>query len=123
MVCTFNIVLMSFFLMKTVVGSDLNNTVFIVMSQPNQHHVKISEETERKLIENLKREGIEEPKVLLLHRDLNFLGNWAVLPILPTLNKIGGIYGQAVWFAFVPEAAEINVNVLKTVLLKYSPKR
>lgn len=93
------------------------------MSQPNRHHVKVAEETKAILIDDLKKEGIESPRVLLLHRDLNILGNWAVVPLLPTLSKIGGIYGQARWFAFLPEAAKINTDILKSVLKKYSPKR
>jgi hypothetical protein len=123
MLYTFRLVILLFLIVENVSGSDLSNTVFIIMSQPNRHHVKVAEDTEAILIDDLKKEGIESQRVLLLHRDLNIIGNWAVVPLLPTLSKIGGIYGQARWFAFLPEAAKINTDILKSVLKKYSPKR
>lgn len=60
--------------------------------------------------------------MLLLHRDLKLAGNWAIFPILPLLNEIGGIFGDVEWFVFVPENGEINFKIFEKVLQKYSPK-
>ena len=107
---------------KPIQRTSLDNSVFVIMSQPQERNAKIGEETERKLTSTLKKGNVQNSTVFLLHRDLNVQGNWAVLPILPILNQVGGIFGKTNWFVFLPESAEINVEMLKKVVSRYSQK-
>ena len=97
---------------------DLSKVVFVIVSQPQKFHTEIADETKEKLWENLKKDGVESPQVFTLHNDLPLHGGWTIFPLLPTLNKISN--SETKWFAFLHEAAEINLDLFKAIPAKYS---
>ena len=80
----------------------LNSVAFVIMSQPFKLHSEIAKETETKLENMLKKDGVENPFVLTLHKDLGKVGAWTIFPILPDLEKIPKVFKRIGWFAFLP---------------------
>ncbi len=57
--CAFLIFISTLFLTNVATNAlDFNQVVFVVLSQPDQRHIKIADETKDLLIENLLRDGI-----------------------------------------------------------------
>jgi hypothetical protein len=96
---------------------DFNQVVFVVLSQPDQRHIKIADETKDLLGENLLRDGIREPKVFDLHNDFPPLaGGWAIYPLLPFLYKF---IDDTKWFVFLAENSRVRLQNLAKVLSSY----
>jgi hypothetical protein len=72
------------------------------MSQPFKLHSKIAKETETKLEHVLTKDGVENPFVMTLHKNLSKVGAWTIFPILPDLEKIPKVFKRIQWFAFLP---------------------
>ena len=56
---------------------------------------------------------------MLLHRDLQMKGNWAVVPILPALHQISLAFGSVQWFVFLPENADVDLELFQRVMSSY----
>ena len=97
---------------------DLSNVAFTIVSQPQKHHAAVALETKEKLTESLRKSGVAEPQVYTLHEDLPLHGGWTIFPMLPPLIKISP--SRTAWFVFLHEAAEVNLEVFKSILDKYT---
>ena len=80
---------------------------------------RIAQDTEARLVSGLRREGVQHPRVMLLHRDLQMKGNWAVVPILPALHQISLAFGSVQWFVFLPENADVDLELFQRVMASY----
>ena len=87
---SFLIAFLTFFCstIATNTNTDFSQVVFVILSQPDQHHIKIANETKEALIENLLSDGVEVPKVFDLHWDFPVAGGWSIYPLLPFLVKL-----------------------------------
>jgi len=110
-------ILTSFVLTSTTTTYDLSNVVFVILSQPQKYHATIADETKEKLMTNLRKDGVQNPQVFSLHKDLPLHGGWTIFPLLAPLNKISR--PETKWFAFLHEAAEVNLDLFKTIVSKY----
>ena len=97
---------------------DLNQVVFVILSQTGRRHEKIGQETREKLTKVLIDDGVEKPQIFDLHRDWRMTGGWTIFPLLPLLDQVSK--PNTKWYAFLNEASEINLPVFKEVLSQYT---
>ena len=97
---------------------DLNQVVFVILSQTGRRHEDIAQETREKLTKVLREDGVEEPQIFDLHNDWRMTGGWSIFPLLPLLDQVSKPGTK--WYVFLNEASEINVPVFKEVLLQYT---
>ncbi len=114
----FIFILTSFVSTSTTTTYDLSDVVFVIVSQPHPYHATIADESKERLLNNLQKDGVQNPQVFSLHRDLPLHGGWTIFPLLPPLNKISR--PETKWFAFLHEAAEVNLDLFKTIVSKYT---
>ena len=96
---------------------DFNQVVFVILSQSDSHHAKISEETKTILIESLIKENVSNPKVFDLHNDWTVSGGWSIYPLLPSLNELSI---DSKWFVFLAENSRVRLDVLNGILSRFS---
>ena len=66
----------------------LSRVGFVIMSQSHERHARIADDSSRKLIEDLRESGIQDPVVFVTHRDLPIFGAWTYFPLLPRKLKL-----------------------------------
>ena len=66
----------------------LSKVGFVIMSQPHERHARIADDSSRKLIEDLRESGIQDPVVFVTHRDFPLFGAWTYFPLLPRKLKL-----------------------------------
>ena len=98
-------------------SDDLNQVVFVILSQKSRRHVNIAQETREKLTSKLLEDGVEEPLIFDLHNDWQMAGGWTIFPLLSQLERVSR--PDTKWFAFLHEASEVNLKVFKEILSKY----
>jgi len=114
---SFKIIILTF-LCSTVTTQniDFNQVVFVILSQPDQRHIKIANETKEVLTENLLSVGVEVPKVFDLHTDFVIVGGWSIYPLLPFLVKL---IDETKWFIFLAENSRVHLQNLANILSEY----
>ena len=115
---SFLIIISSFFC-STVATShiDFNQVVFVILSQSDQRHIQIANETKGVLIENLLTDGgVSVPKVFDLHSDIGIAGGWSIYPLLPFLNTL---IDDTKWFVFLAENSRVHLQNLGEILSSY----
>ncbi len=65
--------------------ADLNQVVFVVMSQTSKHHISIANVTVNSLKNNLILNGVQNPKVWDVQKEFSGKGSWTFFPIFPSL--------------------------------------
>ena len=96
----------------------LDRTVFVIMSQ--EAHDETSETSRLELKETLAKDGVKEPQIALLHKDLPSHGGWTIFPLLaPLWEKYSA---SADWYVFLDEAGTVHPGILKEVLNKHNPE-
>lgn len=101
------------------VANPLENVVFVVLSQPNEHHVDLATETRKNVRDQLVLESVTHSVVLLSHQDLPLHGGWTIFPLLSSLaHQYSSKYD---WFVFLQESTKVNVTILKDLFRKYNP--
>ena len=111
----------SLFLLNLVfraTGYDLRQVTFVIMSQQNKRDASIAEETEQRLIEKLRADGVESPQVFGLHDDLPLHGGWTIFPLLTTLKSMAK--PETKWFAFLHDTTEVELELFKAIPAKYT---
>ena len=103
--------------------AELSKVIFVVMSQSHPSLTAISDGLERSLNEQFQREGLERPKIIFFHRDVNVFGNWAIVPALTTVYKLSISHRQSKWLLFVQPTSVFNLKELNSVLVKYKDKK
>ena len=103
--------------------AELSKVIFVVMSQSHPSLTAISDGFERSLNEQFQREGLERPKMIFFHRDVNVFGNWAIVPALKTVYKLSISHRQSKWLLFVQPSSVFNLKELNRVLVKYKDKK
>ena len=79
-----NIIILELILtLSGVFANELNKVGFVILSQPHRRHELIAEETRNRLIDNLKKEGVERPTVFTSDKDLPSHGAWTYFPLFP----------------------------------------
>lgn len=66
----------------------LSRVGFVIMSQSHERHARIADDSSRKLIEDLRESGIQDPVVFVTHRDFPIFGAWTYFPLLPRKLKL-----------------------------------
>jgi len=69
----------------TKANVDLNNVVFVVVTQTSKHHTSIANVTVNTLKKNLIENGVRDPKVCDTQKDFPVKGGWTFFPIFPAL--------------------------------------
>jgi hypothetical protein len=111
------LILLSNLLAVAFSSNDLNQAVFVILSQRSHRHINIAQETREKLKTNLLADGVKEPLIFDLHNDWQMSGGWTIFPLLPKLERVAR--PDTKWFAFLHEASEVNLEIFKEVLSKY----
>ena len=91
------------------------HTSFIILSQPNDFHSKLSQETRERLRETLNDNGFQSTQILIASEDISYHGSWTIFPILPELI-IKLKLTEIKWFVFLGTNSRINIEVLHSVL-------
>ena len=66
-----------------------HHTSFIILSQPNDFHSKLSQKTGQRLRETLNDNGFQSTQILIASEDISYHGSWTIFPILSELvNKL-----------------------------------
>jgi hypothetical protein len=86
------------------------------MSQ--EAHDQNSRYKQERLIDSLKKVGVEKPKTVLLHKELPVLGGWTVFPILSPLLILYNDYID--WIVFLDERSTIDPAVFTNLLKLYN---
>jgi hypothetical protein len=93
----------------------LKRTVFVIVSQPDQHHTKIALETRNILRESLVNAGISSVKILLSAEDLSIHGAWTIFPLIKSVhNELK--HETMDWYLFLDQYSMINLDNLIQVL-------
>ena len=106
-----------FLVVSTVNSHVLDRTAFVIMSQ--EAHENIAENTRKELRQALRKVGVENPHVALLHKDLPSHGGWTIFPILAPLLK--DYHNLIDWFVFLDEAGAVDPKMFAGILEKYDP--
>lgn len=113
-----NFLFIGFCVFGSTLAIDFNEVVFVILSQSDSHHAKISDETKTILTESLIRElNVTNPKVFDLHNNLTVTGGWSIYPLLPSLNSFAN---EAKWFVFLAENSRVRLNVLADILSRFT---
>ncbi len=98
-------------------SNDLNEVVFVILSQRSRRHVSIAQETREKLTSKLLEDGVQKPLIFDLHNDWQMAGGWTIFPLFSELERVSK--PDTKWFAFLHEASEVNLEIFKEILSKY----
>ncbi|KAL5477253.1 hypothetical protein EMCRGX_G024022 [Ephydatia muelleri] len=111
--------LFSAFLLSSVVG-DLEDVVFVVVSQSHPLHSAIAEHKKYFWRESLVQLTKNAPTILLTHEAWAPSGAWTIAPLFPVLSKG---FATAKWFFFASEETEVDFRKLEKVLERYDFKQ
>ena len=92
----------------------LQDTIFIILSQPDEFHTKLATETRNRLVDQ-----IPNAEVYDATKDLHAHGSWTIFPLLLELSSKLKIASRAKWFVFLDVNSEVNANELANVLEKH----
>lgn len=106
------------FLLTNVVG-DLEDVVFIVVSQRHPLHSTIAEHKRNVWRESLFPFTKKAPTILLTHEAWAPSGAWTIGPLFPVLSKG---FTTAKWFFFASEETEVDFGKFEKVLERYNFK-
>ena len=96
----------------------LDRTAFVIMSQ--EAHDSTAKISKQELSQELLNFGINEPHVVLLHKDLPSHGGWTIFPLLgPLLEDYRYLID---WYVFLDEAGTIDPEEFTEMLMKYDHK-
>ena len=92
-----------------------HDTVFVIMSQPDQYHTKKTEECRRKLQESFASIGLESvPIVAIDDEEIPYHGAWTIFPVIFHLGN--RLKFTSKWVVFLSMDSEVNLEVLENVL-------
>jgi UDP-glucose:O-linked fucose beta-1,3-glucosyltransferase len=112
------VIILLFF--ATVRGLGIKDVVVVVLSQQNDHHLRIAENLKKDLLEQA--DGLQgKPVVHLSHRDFPHVGDWTILPLIPQLYDLHK--DNSSWLVFVEDRTRIRLKKLHQVLQKYDPNK
>lgn len=96
----------------------LENTVFVVLSQPDTYHSNLAEELKDNLQTSLKLHGVEDSQILISGQDFPQHGSWTVFPVISYLAN--QLKLEAQWFVFLDVVSSVNLPNLSKLLVKKS---
>ncbi|BES97133.1 UDP-glucose O-linked fucose beta-1,3-glucosyltransferase [Nesidiocoris tenuis] len=99
---------------------DASQIVIVILSQENAHHADLAQKLKIGVLEQAAKLK-KIPHIYIVPRDLNYIGGWTVIPLLPQLKLLHS--GTALWFFFCEDLTVINLNNLVNGLSKYNPKK
>ncbi|XP_063925749.1 beta-1,3-glucosyltransferase isoform X1 [Zophobas morio] len=105
----------------TVWGLGIKDVVIIILSQPNEHHLKLAENLKNDIEQQAEALQQGKPIVHLSHRDFPHVGHWTVLPLVEKLHDLHG--ENSSWVFFVEDRTRVNLGVLSEVLNEYDPSK
>ena len=115
LLCGFSIILN----ISAVCSHFLDRTGFVIMSQ--RGHDTRAENTREELRNALRTDGVKDPHIKLLHKDLPYHGGWTVFPILaPLLDDYADLID---WFVFLDEVSAVDPKILTKLLSAYDSDR
>lgn len=98
--------------------SILENTAFIVLSQPDTFHSSLAQDLKENLQTSLKQHGISNSPVLLTGQDLPQHGSWTIFPVISHLAN--RLKLEAKWFIFLDVMSSVDLANLSKLLIEQS---
>ncbi|XP_008198455.1 beta-1,3-glucosyltransferase isoform X2 [Tribolium castaneum] len=95
--------------------------VIIILSQPNEHHLKVAENLKKELNEQAESLQQEKPVVYFSHKDFPHVGHWTILPLIPQLYALHK--DNTSWFFFAEDRTKVNLANLRKALSKYDSNK
>nr|XP_022912660.1 beta-1,3-glucosyltransferase [Onthophagus taurus] len=99
---------------------DDSELVIVVLSQPNDYHRKLAEDSTRLLIKEAEAlSGMNtKPIIHLSHLDFPHVGDWTIIPLIPILTDLYGSKNH--WIIFAEDRTRIKLSKLIQVLNDYN---
>ena len=99
----------------------LRRTTFVILSQPDKFHSKMSHAAKKRLRSSLdKYKSLKAVQIILSHEDLSYHGSWTIFPIISQLGN--RLKQEAQWCVFLDSASVVQVENLARVLMKNAPE-
>ena len=89
-------------------------TVFVIMSQPDQYHTKLARECRTRLESSLKSRGLTSVPIVTIGEEIPNHGSWTVFPIIFHLGN--RLKLNAKWYIFLDMVSVVNLASLENVL-------
>ncbi|XP_073984741.1 beta-1,3-glucosyltransferase isoform X3 [Rhodnius prolixus] len=99
---------------------DAGQIVIVILSQDNGYHSQIA----NRLKENITEQASaiqSTPMIYIVPNDLNYIGAWTVIPILPRLAKLHG--KNSSWMYFCEDLTYVNLTQLTSGLDVYNAEK
>ena len=97
-------------------ASILEDTVFVILSQNDEHHAKLALETKVRLESTAQASNKPIGGIYDATKDLHQHGAWAIFPLILHLKQRKV---QAKWFVFLDVDSSVDLNLLETVLTSH----
>uniref|UniRef100_A0A224XK77 Putative beta-13-glucosyltransferase beta3glc-t beta-3-glycosyltransferase-like protein n=1 Tax=Panstrongylus lignarius TaxID=156445 RepID=A0A224XK77_9HEMI len=88
---------------------DAGQIVTVILSQDNAYHSQIANRLKDNLIQQASIMQ-SKPTIYIVPNDLNYIGAWTVIPILPKLAKLHG--NNTWWMYFCEDLTHVNLTQL-----------
>ena len=98
--------------------SPLEQSIFIITSQPDQYHFKLTIEAKKNLREALDRHSLNSVSILTVGIDFPDHGAWTIFPIITRLNSY--MNSKISWCIFLKPSSRVNLQNLSKLLKNHA---
>ncbi|XP_014677411.1 PREDICTED: beta-1,3-glucosyltransferase-like [Priapulus caudatus] len=102
-------------------GIDLQDVVFLLLSQPNSYHAGRADVFKRHLVEQAEAISDTPPRLIYLHDQWPQTGAWTMLPIVSSLVRTH--MRNATWLFICEEETRVHLPRLLHTLSRYDAKK